>query len=140
MRHHAPVSHTRIHPDEWTDPRHRDGWDAEILAGKWLVRRGWRLLAHRFRMGRHDLDLIARRGELVAFVEVKARSSRRFGAGEEAVGARKRRAIEQVAWSWIIRHGQVGDQYRLDVLVVERDNAGAASIRHIEDAWRPNWR
>jgi len=134
------VSTERIPPAEWSDPRHRDGWDGEITAGRWLVARGWRIEAHRYRMGRHDLDLIARRGGLVAFVEVKARRSGRFGAGEEAVGPRKRRVLEQVAWSWILRHGRSGDQYRFDVLVLMGEGPGAQTLRHIEDAWRPGWR
>lgn len=104
------------------------------------MRRGWRIEAHRWRMGRHDLDLIARRGELVAFVEVKARRSARCGAGEEAVGARKRMVLERVAWSWILRHGQAGDQYRFDVLVLSGDGPGARALTHLEDAWRPGWR
>jgi putative endonuclease len=134
------MSTHRIPPAEWTDPRHRDGWDAEIAAGRWLLRGGWRIEAHRFRMGRHDLDLIARRGELVAFIEVKARSSSRFGSGEEAVGDRKRRILERVAWCWILKNGRPGDQYRFDVLVLTGEGPGAQALRHLEDAWRPGWR
>ena len=112
------MSATHIPPTQWTDPRHRDGWQAEITAGRWLQARGWRIEAHRWRMGRHDLDLIARRGDLVAFIEVKARRSNRCGGGEEAVGAKKRRILERVAWSWIIKYGRGGDQYRFDVVVL----------------------
>jgi putative endonuclease len=134
------VTTTRVPPTDWTDPRHRDGWQAEITAGRWLIKRGWRVEAHRYRMGRHDLDLIVRRGDLVAFVEVKARRSDRYGAGEEAVGQSKRRTIERVAWSWILRSGRPGDQYRFDVLVLTGEGPGAQTLRHIEDAWRPGWR
>jgi putative endonuclease len=91
-------------------------------------------------MGRHDLDLIARRGDLVAFIEVKARRSDRYGSGEEAVGPRKRRVLERVAWSWIIKHGQGGDQYRFDVVVLSRSGPAAQTLRQIADAWRPGWR
>ena len=45
----------------------------------YLVACGWQVEAHRFRIGRHDLDLIVRRGRLVAFVEVKTRRSLRCG-------------------------------------------------------------
>ena len=139
LRHSPCVTVTRVPPADWTDPRHRDGWHAEIAAGRWLVRQGWRIEAHRYRLGRHDLDLIARRGDLVAFVEVKARRSDRCGAGEEAVGAKKRRVLERVAWSWILKSGAAGDQYRFDV-VVQSGQRGGETLRHIEDAWRPGWR
>lgn len=91
-------------------------------------------------MGRHDLDLIARRGDLVAFVEVKARRSSRYGGGEEAVGPRKQRVLERVAWSWILKHGRTGDRYRFDVLVLSGPGPGAQALSQIEDAWRPGWR
>jgi putative endonuclease len=127
-------------PDEWTDRRHRDGWQAEVTTGQWLMAAGWRIEAHRFRLGRNDLDLVARRGSLVAFIEVKARRTDRCGAGEEAVIYRKRRAIERVAWWWILKHGQAGDQYRFDVVVLTGDGSAGQQLRHLEDAWRPGWR
>ena len=51
----------------------------------YLTSCGWLIEAHRFRWGRHDLDLVARRGPLVAFVEVKTRGSTGFGAPIESV-------------------------------------------------------
>lgn len=129
------MTRARIPVSEWTDPRHVAGWRAEVAAGRWLARRGWTVEAHRWRLGRHDVDLVVRRGTVVAFVEVKLRRSGRYGAGEEAVGPRKRRAIEQGAWWWVLRHGRPGDRYRFDVVAL-----GGGRIRHLEDAWRPGWR
>lgn len=130
----------RIPVDQWTDARHREGWQGELAAADWLSCRGWQLEAHRFTLGRHDLDLVMRRGVLVAFVEVKVRRSQRCGAGEEAVSPRKRRTIERLAWAWILRHGRSGDQYRFDVVALAGPGPGANTFRHIEDAWRPGWR
>ena len=70
----------------------------------YLVACGWQVEAHRFRIGRHDLDLIVRRGRLVAFVEVKTRRSLRCGSALESVSALKRRSIERVALGWRLRH------------------------------------
>ena len=64
-----------------------------------LVACGWQVEAHRFRLGRHDLDLVIRRDRLVAFVEVKTRRSLRCGSAVESVSALKRRLIERVALS-----------------------------------------
>jgi putative endonuclease len=133
------MTYRPIPPAEWTDSRHRDGLDGEVAAGRWLANRGWKVEAHRFRLGRNDLDLIVRRGALVAFVEVKARRSNQFGDGVEAVGPRKRRVIERLAWAWILRFGSVGDQYRFDVMVLDGAGQGV-QVRHIPDAWRPGWR
>ncbi|MGH7582359.1 MAG: YraN family protein [Gemmatimonadales bacterium] len=133
------MSTARVSPQQWADPRHQTGWDGEIAAGRWLVRHGWQIEAHRWRLGRHDLDLVARQGSLVAFIEVKTRRSGRFGAGEEAVGSYKRRVLERVAWSWILKHGDAGDQYRFDVVILEGTRNGWR-LRHVADAWRPGWR
>lgn len=128
-----------IDPSLWTDPRHRLGLEAEESAARWLTEQGWRVLAHRWTMGRHDIDLIARKADLVAFIEVKLRRSQRCGAGVEAVGRRKRLAIERTAWSWILSHGGPSDRYRFDVISLS-DAAGKGDLEHLEDAWRPGWR
>lgn len=101
-----------------------------------LAREGWAILAHRFRAGRHDVDLVVRRGDLVAFVEVKTRASAGFGAPEQALSWRKRRALAWAAAVWVARHGRPGDRYRFDVVAVERAGGGMKT-RHIPDAWRP---
>ncbi len=97
----------------------------------YLLRLGWRIEAHRFRLGHHDLDLIARRGGLVAFIEVKTRRSSRFGHAAESVGARKRAVLARLAELWRARFGFRDDRYRFDVITVEDGH-----IAHIEDAWR----
>ncbi len=134
------MSSHRIPVEQWTDPRHRDGWQGELAAAAWLERRGWTFEAHRFALGHHDIDLVMRRGAIVAFIEVKVRRSSRFGAGEEAISHRKRRVIERLAWAWILRHGQADQQYRFDVVALDGSGPGNPLIRHIPDAWRPNWR
>jgi putative endonuclease len=126
-------------PAHWTDPRHRLGWEAEARVARWLISHGWKVEAHRWKLGHHDLDLVMRRGPLVAFVEVKLRMGSGTGSGEEAISRRKRSRIEQVAWSWIVQRGQSGDQYRFDVAAVTGVGP-RATLRYLEDAWRPGWR
>lgn len=122
-------------PPAFTDPRHQLGWDGELRAMRWFADAGFRIEHHRWKLGRHDIDLVVRQGPLVAFVEVKARSGPWCGAGEEAVTAEKRAILTRVAWSWILAHGRPGDQYRFDVLALME-----TEVRHIPDAWRPGWR
>lgn len=123
-------------PDEWADPRHRLGFSGEEDAIGYLAALGWTIEAHRFRVGRNDIDLVARRDSLVAFVEVKTRRGEEFGPGRLAVGWKKRRAIERVAEIWRLRHGRAGDLYRFDVLEVIPRICEPSGIEHLEDAWR----
>jgi putative endonuclease len=107
----------------------------EELACRYLTTRGWTVVDRNFRMGRKEIDLVARRGEVVAFVEVKTRAGTGYGDPLEAITWRKRREIQQVAASWVDRHGRTGEVYRFDAVAVLLVD-GRARIRHVEDAWR----
>lgn len=125
-----------IPASEWQDARHRVGLEGELAAMAWLIAGGWQLEAHRFKLGRHDVDLVVRQGRTVAFVEVKTRNSPTFGAGVEAVRWRKQRIIARVAALWVMRHGRAGDEYRFDVVDVRRAGMGW-EFEHYPDAFRP---
>jgi putative endonuclease len=108
------------------------------VAIAYLASRGWRIEAHRFRLGHRELDLVARRGEVVAFVEVKTRSTAAWGTPAQSVVWRKRRTIVQVAEVWRQRHGRPEDSYRFDVMAVSVEKGGGVyRVEHLEDAWRP---
>ena len=106
----------------------------ERIAARWLERSGWRIVARRFRSGRRDIDLVAQRDDLIAFVEVKARSGDEFGDPVEAVNHRKQRELTKSAQTWIDRHGRAGESYRFDVVgVLLKDRR--AFIRHVPGAF-----
>jgi putative endonuclease len=114
----------------------------ERIAARWLRRQGWRIVAHRYRSGRRDIDLVARRDGLVAFVEVKARRGSTFGGPVAAVGWRKQRELCRAARTWIDRQsGDIGGAtaFRFDVIGVIVVN-GAVRIRHVADAFPFNGR
>ena len=122
--------------EEWTDPRQRRGLWGERVAMAYLVSRGWTIETHRFRVGHRELDVVARRGSLVAFIEVKTRTSAAWGAPSESVVWRKRRTITQVAEVWRQRHGRAGDSFRFDVVAVRVERGQGYRVEHLEDAWR----
>ncbi len=110
------------------------GEEGERIAAMWLTQRGWRILDRRFRNGHRDLDLVAEREGLVAFVEVKTRRGRDFGHPVEAVNWRKQRELVRSAAVWIARNG-VGEQtFRFDVVGVLM-GYGATRVRHVENAF-----
>jgi putative endonuclease len=115
---------------------HDLGRAGETLAAEWLESRGWLVLNRGFRLGHKEIDIIARRGEVVAFIEVKTRASRGFGHPLAAITAAKRREIAQVAAAWIDRHASRTDTFRFDAIAILYDGAGPPSIEHVEDAWR----
>jgi len=122
---------------EWEDKRQILGIEGERTALAYLTSCGWSLEAHRFKLGRHDVDLVVRRGNIVAFVEVKTRRGNVCGSALEAVNRRKQRDIARVASVWVLRHGRPGEQYRFDLLVVQDPGRAGQVIEYVEDAWRP---
>ena len=112
----------------------RFGIAGERVAERWLRGRGWRVLERRYRTGHRDIDLIAERDGLVAFVEVKSRTGTRFGDPVEAVNWKKRGELVRSASTWIDRHGRRGEHYRFDVIGV-LVTGSRVRVRHVENAF-----
>ena len=120
-------------------PPHALGRFGEAAAQAFLVQGGWTVLERNYRFGRREVDLVVRRGGLVAFVEVKTRAGSGFGAPEDAVTARKRREIEAVAREFLWRHRLCDVDVRFDVVAIEAGpGRRIVRIEHLQDAWRPD--
>jgi len=131
-----PARSSFVPSRQWRDPRHVRGLRGEQIALAWLTARGWQVEAHRFRAGRHDLDLVIRRGHLVAFVEVKTRASVAHGDPLESIGWQKVRSLIWTAQCWQARHGRPGDVYRFDVVTVRLRRGRKPEVCHLDDAFR----
>jgi putative endonuclease len=119
-------------------PPHELGRRGESLAAGYLLGRGWHILARNYRFGRREVDLVVRRDDLVAFVEVKTRAGPGYGAPEEAVTRLKQREIEAVALEYLTRHRPGDVDVRFDVLsIVVGADGRVERVEHLEDAWRP---
>ena len=110
------------------------GLRGERVAERWLLSRGWKVLQRRYRSGHRDIDLIAQREDLVAFVEVKARMGAVFGDPVEADNWKKRNELVRSASTWIDRHGRPGEVYRFDVIGV-LVSGDRVQVRHVENAF-----
>jgi len=109
----------------------REGRNGEGRAALWLQVHGWRVLARRRKTPLGEIDLIARRGTTIAFVEVKWRKSAAeldFAIDEHRL-SRVAAAAEAVAHEY----ASDGEDIRVDVLLL----APGALPRHIVNAWQP---
>ena len=109
----------------------------EAITAEYLRRRGYRLLGTNYRSRFGEIDLIAARRGIVAFVEVKLRANAGFAAALEQVGSAKQERIRKTALLWIAEHGEEL-QPRFDVCEVylpigaqEKD----ARLNYIENAF-----
>jgi putative endonuclease len=104
--------------------RQQLGLTGEQIAARWLRQRGWVVLAHRFRDGHRDIDLIASRydqptgGRLVSFVEVRTRHGVAYGTPLESVNWRKQYDLIRSARRWISMNSRSRDSYRFDIVGV----------------------
>ncbi len=101
------------------DRRQSLGKSGEDLACAELVRRGYAILARRYRTRLGEIDIVCRDGQALVFVEVKARAGHRFGGGAAAVTVWKQRRMAQIALDFTARSGMTGSPCRFDVVVVD---------------------
>jgi putative endonuclease len=118
-----------------THDRRALGAEGESRAAAHLRRRGYRVLARNVRAGGVEIDLVARRGRTLVFIEVKTRRTRAFGSPEEAVDARKRARLVRGAAAWLRESGVRTHRARFDVIVCEIDDREGWRIRHLEAAF-----
>ena len=111
--------------------RQRDGAAAETLAAAFLARRGLAILARNYRCRGGEIDLVAREGATIVFVEVRYRSSRAFGGAGARVDARKQARILLAARHYLVGRGDVA--CRCDVVAL--DALDPARIEWIRDAF-----
>lgn len=113
------------------------GRAAEEAAARYLIHDGWRLLGRNVRIGRGELDIVARRGPVLAFVEVKARRTHTCGAPEDAVSPLKRRQVARLAELWLAARPWAMngvDDVRFDIIAVD-STAFPSAIRHLPAAF-----
>jgi putative endonuclease len=95
----------------------RTGVSAEARAAALLIAKGYRILAKRFRTPHGEIDIIARRRNLVAFIEVKARST--LDDAAYAVTPRQQRRIIDAAQAWLMAHPDLAEfELRFDAILV----------------------
>jgi putative endonuclease len=90
----------------------------ENLACEELTRRGYAILARRYRRCGGEIDIVAQDGETVVFVEVKTRNGSAYGSGADAITWRKRRRLTMAASDFLLRAGLVRHPCRFDVVAV----------------------
>jgi len=112
------------------DDRRALGAEGEARAANFLARRGYRIEARNVRAGGVEIDLVATRGRLIAFVEVKTRRSGAFGPPELAVDAAKQRRLVRAAAAWLSEHRGRARQVRFDVVTCRPHASGDWRIEY----------
>lgn len=95
------------------------GLIGEDLAARELVSRGYAILERRYRTEYGEIDIVAREGETLVFVEVRAKASAEFGTAAESITDAKKRRVARMAVDYIARHHAGNTPCRFDVVAVD---------------------
>jgi len=111
----------------------KSGDFGENIACLYLESKGCEILAQNYRFMRREIDIIARDGEYIVFIEVKTRTNMKFGTPAQSVGLNKQKHIISAAKGWLIQN-KTGLQPRFDVIEIYIKN-NKNYVRRIENAF-----
>lgn len=117
------------------DPRKLFGQEGESAAERYLRHKGYRIVARNLRSRVGELDLVAEDGQVLVFVEVKARRTDEFGGAIYAVHQRKQEKVIQLAAQYLARHHIKDRHCRFDVILLQGGEAAVSQIEHIQNAF-----
>jgi putative endonuclease len=107
------------------------GRNGEQAAAEYLERAGLRILDRNWRCADGEIDIVAAERRILVICEVKTRSSGRFGSPLDAITRSKRARLRRLAVRWLIAHGVLFDEVRIDVIGLVSDPPGGYQIEHV---------
>ena len=114
------------------------GKSAEGLAEQLLRKKGYRILERNIRLPGGELDMIVRYGDMLVFVEVKARRTEKYGGAPYAIHRRKEERMIKLAAQYLAQHTPETAHprpCRFDVILCQQNSNGPIEIQHIENAF-----
>jgi putative endonuclease len=106
------------------DYKQKLGQRGEDIAAAHLGEQGYQILARNWRCPAGELDIVAREGETLAFVEVRARRGDRYGTPEESITPAKQAKLVELAQTYLQENGLSDENWRIDVVALEMDRRG----------------
>jgi putative endonuclease len=107
------------------------GKQGEQLAAEHLQRAGLRILDRNWRCAEGEIDIVAAERRALVVCEVKTRSGVRYGTPLEVITRQKRNRLRRLAVRWLVAHGVLFDEIRIDVVGVLRAESGDFTVEHV---------
>jgi putative endonuclease len=115
--------------------RRDTGIRGEKLARDFLKKRGYHVLATNYHCPHGEIDIVAKHQDFLVFIEVRTKTSLRFGSPEESITTAKKERMKVAAYYYLREHNNLPRLWRIDVVAVELDQKGKVSrIQLIENA------
>lgn len=111
-----------------------EGNRGEEIATEYLRKKGFQIIDLNFRIRGGEIDIVAIKDSILVFIEVKTRTSNKFGTGFEAITPWKLKALVKTAQFYKVGHRNLPDAMRIDAVVVMLGyNDKAVSVEHMEN-------
>ena len=107
------------------------GRRGEQVAAEYLQQAGMRILDRNWRCAAGELDIVAAERRTLVACEVKTRSGTWYGSPLEAVSRAKQMRLRKLAIAWVVAHGVLFDEVRVDVIGLLADRSGSMTIEHV---------
>jgi putative endonuclease len=107
------------------------GRRGEQLAAQYLERAGFRILDRNWRCAEGEIDIVAAERRVLVVCEVKTRSGVGYGSPLDAITRAKRSRLRRLAIRWLVAHGVLFDEVRIDVIGLLRDRSGQFTVEHV---------
>jgi len=115
--------------------RRERGALGEKIALDFLIKRNFTILEHNFRCREGEIDIIARQGDCLVFVEVRTKTSTNLGTPEESITPAKAQRLVALAQTFLQSHENLPTQWRIDVIAIDMDRQGKPSrVELVENA------
>ncbi|ETR74133.1 MAG: endonuclease [Candidatus Magnetoglobus multicellularis str. Araruama] len=117
------------------DKRHQLGKDSETLAVNYLLENGYTIIQRNFRTKGGEIDIIARENNTLVFVEVKSRTSTRYGHALQSLTHRQKKRLTKTALMYLHQHQMKNQSARFDVVAIQKKQYTGTDIRLIKNAF-----
>lgn len=114
--------------------RHETGSNGEKLALKFLEKQGYRVMERNYHCRIGEIDIVAKDGKELVFVEVRTKGSFDFGEPEESVNIPKRKRLVRLSYYYVIEHGLEAVPWRIDLVTVRLRPGTKPEIRLLKNA------
>lgn len=111
------------------------GNKSEQEAARYLEKRGYRIIDRNVRFRRGEIDLVAYDGDVLVFVEIKARRGVAYGGTRWAVDERKQRRLSRLAMQYLSKRSGSAGACRFDLVLIEGSSAGPMTVELIQNAF-----
>jgi len=109
----------------------------EETAAQYLKNQGLKIIKQNWKCSYGEIDIVAQKEHMVVFVEVKTRKNNHYGLPEEAITRKKREHLIHTCMAYINAY-EIEDEWRIDIIAVQKKNGEDAEIEWFENAIREN--